>query len=228
MSADKPLKVILFGATGMVGASLLGELLKDDSVTAVLAVGRSACGVEHPKLKELVLGDLFDIGVAVDKLTGYDGCLYALGRSSVGLNEQQYTRITYELSVAVGQALLKANPGMGIAFVSGEGTDATEQGRVMWARVKGRAENALLGLGFSPAVMIRLGVLVPPPGFRSKTPWIQWTYTLLRPFIPVLMALMPGMINTPGTLSRAMLKALRGQAPKAVLESKDIRALGSA
>jgi uncharacterized protein YbjT (DUF2867 family) len=220
------LRVILFGASGMVGSAVLSECLTDDRVEAVLCVGRSSCGQSHPKLKELLHGDLFDLGPLAAQLTGYNACFFTLGTSSVGMNEADYTRVTYDLTMAVANELLKHNPGLAFCFISGVGTDETEQGRVMWARIKGKAENALLRLPFRAAVMFRLGALLPVKGFRSKTAWIRVAYTLSRPLLPLLAVLFPNSIATPRSLGRAMIKAGLGEAPKARLLPKDFIELG--
>jgi uncharacterized protein YbjT (DUF2867 family) len=221
------LRLLLFGATGMVGSAVLGELVNDDSVIAVRVVGRSPCGIRHAKVDEVLVPDLFNIASAQDTLTGFDGCIFALGTSSVGMSESAYTRITHDLAVAVAHTLLAANPGLAMVFVSGAGTDGTGQGRTMWARVKGRTENALLAMPFSHAVMIRLGGLVPPRGFRSKTRWMRWLYLVMRPLFPLLRWLFPSLIITPKRLTHAMLKALRGQAGKPRLEPRDLNAVGA-
>ena len=226
-SPDRPLRLLLFGATGMVGSSVLGELVQDDSVTAVRVVGRSPCGVSHAKVDELLVPNLFEIASVQDKLAGFDGCIFALGTTSVGLDEAAYTRITHDLAVAAARTMLAANPCMAMVFVSGAGTDGTEQGRTMWARVKGRTENALLAMPFGHVAMIRLGGLVPPRGFRSKTRWMRWLVLVIRPLFPLLRWLLPSLIITPERLTRAMLKALRGQAGKPRLEPRDLNALGA-
>ena len=226
-SPDRPSRLLLFGATGMVGSSVLAELIKDASVAAVRVVGRKPCGIGHAKVDELLLPDLFEIASAQDKLAGFDGCVFALGTSSVGLDEATYTRITHDLAVTAARTMLAASPGLALVFVSGAGTDSTEQGRTMWARVKGRTENALLAMPFGHVTMIRLGGLVPPRGFRPKTPWLRWLIFVLRPLFPLLRWLLPSLVITPERLTRAMLKALRGQAGKPRLEPRDLNALGS-
>ena len=227
VTPDRPLRLLLFGATGMVGSSVLAELLAEATVSAVRVVGRTACGVKHAKLDELLIPDLFDVASMQDKLAGFDGCIFALGTTSVGLDEAAYTRITHDLAVVAARTMLAANPGLAMVFVSGAGTDSTGQGRTMWARVKGRTENALLAMPFSHVTMIRLGGLVPPRGFRSKTTWMRWLLIAMRPLFPLLRWLLPSLVITPKRLTRAMLKALRGQAGKPRLEPRDLNALGA-
>jgi len=226
LSSTGPMRLLLFGATGMVGSSVLGELLTDDSVAAVRAVGRKSCGIKHPKLDEILLLDLFDIPTIQEQLRGFDGCVFALGTSSVGMNEADDARMTYDLAMVAARAMLAASSGLAIVFVSGAGTDSTAQGRSMWARVKGRAENDLLDMPFSHATMIRLGGLVPPPGFRPKAAWMRWLLPFARPLLSLLHWLLPNLVITPRRLTRAMLKALRGQADKQRLEPRDLNQLG--
>lgn len=223
----KPLRVVLFGATGMVGSAVLAQCLVDPSVEAVLSVGRRACGVAHPKLRELLHPDFFDYSAAQEGLRGYNACLFTLGLSSLGRSEAEYTRDTYDLTLAAARALLALNPGMSFCYVSGRGTDSSEAGRVMWARVKGRTENALLAMPFSHAAMIRLAGLQPAPGFRSKTLWIRWAYKALAPLIPLFKLMGKGMVLDGPTLGRAMIRAAQGRAPKPVLQPPDLAELGA-
>ena len=146
------MRVMIFGATGMVGQGVLRECLREPQVTHVLAVGRRSTGMAHPKLRELIRSDFFNWTDADDALRGYDACFFPLGVSSAGMNEADYTRLTYDLTLGVATALARLNPGMTFIYVSGQGTDSTERGRVMWARVKGRTENALLERGDIAAV----------------------------------------------------------------------------
>ena len=138
------MNVVLFGATGMVGAGVLIECMDDPRVASVLVVGRRPCAVAHPKLRELIRSDLFDYGDATDHFSNLDACFFCLGASAVGMSEAAYHRVTYDLTVAVAGSLLNLNPALTFCYVSGEGTDSTEQGRLMWARVKGKTENQLL------------------------------------------------------------------------------------
>lgn len=220
-------RVILFGASGMVGGSILPSLLADPDVEAVLVVGRNPCGQSHPKLKELLLPSLEDFSAVSEQLKGYDACLYTLGATVAGKSEAQYTAINYDLPVAAGKALSALNPGMGFCYVSGASTDSTEQGKVMWARVKGRTENALLALPFKHHGMIRLAALKPSPGIKSKTAWYQAFYVLLGWLLPVVELLAPSMVISAPQLAKAMLRAARGEAPKKILEPGDLKALGT-
>lgn len=225
--AGKELKVVLFGATGMIGSGVLQSCLEDPGVSAVLAILRSPSGVQHPKLRELIHKDFYDYSAIQDQLSGYNACLFTLGVSSLGLDEAQYTRITYDLTLAAAEALLKANPGMSFCYVSGQSTDSTEKGSAMWARVKGRIENKLLAMPFQPAVMFRPGGIIPMKGIKSKTWWYQAFYALLSPLLRLLMPYFPGAITTSERLGRAMLKGARGEADKKILEPLDINRLGA-
>lgn len=222
----KKLKVILFGATGMIGSGVLQSCLDDQNVEKVLVLGRSACGRTHPKMREILAKDFFDLGPLKAKLRGYNSCLFPLGVTSVGLNEEQYSRITYDLTLGVAQTLLKLNPGMSFCYVSGKSTDGTAKGPVMWARVKGRIENKLLSMKFKPAVMVRPGAIIPMKGVRSKTFWYQAMYTTLGPLLWIMLPIFPGFVTTSERVGRAMLKAAQGQAGKPILESIDINQLG--
>lgn len=224
--SPKPLKVVLYGATGMIGSGVLKACLDDPAVKSILAVGRGPCGVKHPKLKELLLKDFFDYRPIAGKLKGYNACFFALGVTSVGLNEARYSRITYDLTLEAAKTLKKLNPGMAFLYVSGQATDGTAKGPVMWARVKGRIENKLLSMGFKPGVMLRPGAIIPMKGVRSKTFWYQALYSLFRPLLVVLLPLFPGFITTSERVGRAMLRAARGEAGKSILESRDINELG--
>jgi uncharacterized protein YbjT (DUF2867 family) len=216
------MKVILFGATGMVGQGVLRECLRDDGIEAVLAIGRSSTGKTHPKLRELFLKDLLDFNGAGENLQGYDACFFCLRVSAAGMSEADYTRLTFDLVVGWAQVLAGTNPAMTFIYVSGAGTD----GKAMWARVKKRTENALLEL-FANAYMFRLAALRPMHGEVSKTRWTRISYIILRPFLPLVQAIAPGAVITTEELGRAMIRVARQGAPKRVLENSDLRALGA-
>lgn len=216
------MNVILFGATGMVGQGVLRECLRDDGVEGVLAVGRSSTGRTHPKLRELVRKDMFDFGVAGANLQGYDACFFCLGVSSAGMSEADYTRWTFDLTLGWAQALARINPAMTFVYISGAGTG----GNAMWAQVKGRTEDALLAL-FPSAYMVRLGALRTMHGEVSKTRWTRIAYTIFRPLLPLVQAIAPGAVISTEELGRAMIRAAWQGAPKRVLETRDLRALGA-
>lgn len=222
------MKVILFGATGMVGQGVLRECLLDADVERVLAVGRSATGQQHAKLQEFVHKDLFDFSSVEESLTGYDACFFCLGVSSAGMTEQDYRRVTYDITMAAARILVKRNPGMTFVFVSGAGTDSTGRGRSMWARVKGETENALLEVPFKAAYMFRPALIRPLHGITSKTRSYRILYAVTGPLFPVMRALFPKYVTTTEEVGRAMLHVAKRGAPKRVLENEDIRALGAA
>jgi uncharacterized protein YbjT (DUF2867 family) len=213
--------VILFGATGMVGQAVLRECLRDDGVGQVLAIGRSATGVTHANLRELIRQDMFDFTPA-DVLQGYDACFFCLGVSSVGMSEADYTRLTHDLTLGWARTLARINPAMTFLYVSGAGTG----GKSMWAQVKGRTEDALLAL-FPAAYMIRLGMLRPMHGETSKTRWTRISYVVFRPLLSLVHALAPSVMISTEELGRAFLRVARDGASHRVLEMRDLRELGS-
>ena len=216
------MRVILFGATGMVGQGVLRECLRDDAIEAVLSVSRTSTGQKHPKLRELIRKDLFDFDAAGDDLQGYDACFFCLGVSSAGMSDADYSRLTYDLTLGWAKVLARVNPAMTFVYVSGAGTG----GKAMWAQVKKRTEDALLAL-FPSAYMFRLGVLRPMHGEVSKSRWTRIGYAVLRPLLPLVQAIAPGAVTTTEELGRAMIRTARQGAPKRVLESRDLRALGA-
>ncbi|WP_405922170.1 epimerase [Streptomyces sp. NBC_00122] len=222
------MNVILFGATGMIGRGVLRECLRDDSVTGVLAVGRSPLGVTHPKLRERVRSDPSELSAPDLDLAAYDACFFCLGVSSVGMKEEEYRRVTYDLTLAVARPLAAANPRLTFVYVSGEGTDSTERGRSMWARVKGRTENALLELPFQ-AYMFRPGIVQPVRGVPSKTRLYRTLYAVTAPLIPLLRRIAPDLVITTETLGRAMIAvATPGtEVPGRILRPRDINLLGA-
>jgi uncharacterized protein YbjT (DUF2867 family) len=213
-------KVIVFGASGMVGHGVLRECLVDPDVTDVLVIGRSPLGRTHEKLTEAVVPDLTDLST-VD-FTGYDACFFCLGVSSTGMSEEAYRRVTYDFTMAAARPLAEANPGATFVYVSGVGTDSTEQGRSMWARVKGKTENDLLAL-FPNAYMFRPGVIVPMHGATSRTTLYRVAYQVLNPLFPLLKRLKS--VTTTEQIGRAMLRVAKSGAPEKILDPRAVNAL---
>jgi uncharacterized protein YbjT (DUF2867 family) len=224
------MKVIIFGATGMVGAGVLRECLLDAEVERVLVVGRSAIRnppvAREPKLREIVRADLMDLSPIEAELRGYDACFFCLGVSSVGMNEAEYRRISYDLTMAVAERLVRLNQGMTFVYVSGAGTDSSEHGRAMWARVKGATENALLQLPFKGAYMFRPAAIQPMYGVRSKTKLYQFFYDALGPLLTLARRWFPQYVTTTERVGRAMIAVAKRNGGRAVLENVDIERVG--
>jgi uncharacterized protein YbjT (DUF2867 family) len=219
------MKVLLFGATGMVGQGVLRECLLDADVSMVLVIGRTSTGIKDAKLRELIYPNLFDVPVMAEKLAGIDACFFCLGVASTGMTKEAYTRITYDLTTSIASALARLNPGMTFIYVSGFGTDSSEKGAITWARVKGRTENALLRMPFRAAYMFRPGFIEPLNGIQSKTPSYRVFYNTLRPLFTVLHRLLPNQVLTTAEVGRAMLIAARQGAPVKILNARELRAL---
>jgi uncharacterized protein YbjT (DUF2867 family) len=209
----------------MVGQGVLRECLLDPEVEIVLAIGRNATGQKQGKLQEVVLSDLFDFSAIEGRLSGYDACFFCLGVSAVGMKEEAYRRVTYDLTMSVARILSRHNPGMTFIYVSGANTDSTESGRMMWARVKGKTENALLQMPFKAAYMFRPGYIQPLHGIRTKTRWYGVIYAMMGPLYPLWNLLFPKYVTTTECLGRAMLAVAKRGAPKAVLENRDINGI---
>jgi uncharacterized protein YbjT (DUF2867 family) len=216
------MKVILFGATGMVGQGVLRECLLDAGVESVLAVGRSPTGQRHAKLRELMHDNFLDFSAVESQLAGYDACFFCLGVSSVGMNEERYRHLTYDITMAAAKTLSKLNAGMVFIYVTGRGTDSTERGSLMWARIKGKTENDLLKLPFKAAYMFRPAGIQPLHGIKSKTAWVQAIYVVASPLLTLLNRVAPTYMTTTEQVGRAMIKVARDGYPKPVLESDDI------
>ena len=215
------IRAILFGATGMVGEGVLIESLKDPAVESVLVIGRRPCNVEHPKLKELLHQDFFNYSTIEERLRGYNACFFCLGVSSVGMNETDYTRTTYDLTMQAATTLSRLNPGMTFCYVSGTGTDSTEQGRMMWARVKGRTENHLSKLPFKSVYAFRPGMMKPTKGQKN----VKTIFKVLGYSYPVWKFLSPKNVCTLEELGLAMIQAVRIGYSKQILENLDIARL---
>ena len=222
------MRVVIFGATGMVGAGALLECLDDVRVESALVVGRRPTGVSHPKLTEVLHSDFFDYEALQPRFAECDACFFCLGVSSAGMDEAAYTHLTYDLTLAAAQAMVAANPRMTFCYVSGQGTDGTERGRTMWARVKGKTENALLRVPFKAAYMLRRGFIEPLRGVRSRTPLYQAFYSVLGFLLPVLRRLAPDQMTTTVNVGRALIRlAAEGYASRIVLAA-DINRLAAA
>jgi len=215
------IKTILFGATGMVGAGVLHVILDHPDVESILVIGRRPCGVKHPKLTELLHNDFFNYSTIEDQLRGFNACYFCLGVSSVGMNEKDYTRISYDLTMSAATVLARLNPGMTFCYVSGTGTDSTEKGRVMWARVKGRTENALMKLPFKAAYLFRPGFIRPIKGVGHA----HAVSAAIGLLYPVWKFLFPRYVCTLEELGLAMIHAAGQGYPKQILENTDIAQL---
>ena len=216
------MKVLVFGATGMVGQGVLRECLLDPEVELATTVGRSSTGMQNPKLREIVHADLEDYTSIAGELAGYDACFFCLGVSSSGMKEAAYERVTYRFTLAAAETLSRVNPEMTFIYVSGASTDSSERGRIMWARVKGRTENALLRLPLK-AYMFRPGLIQPLDGIVSKTPAYRLIYGLAKPVLPLLQWALPNYVLSTRDIGKAMLAVAKRGYAKKVLETSDIR-----
>lgn len=216
------IKAIITGATGMVGEGVLHECLKNTDVESVLVINRKPCGVSHPKLKEIIHSDFFDFSAIENQLSGYNACFFCLGVSSLGMKEPEYQKLTYILTMHVAQTLSKLNSDMVFCYVSGSGTDSSEKGKMMWARVKGKTENDLMKLPFKSVFAFRPAFMLPVKGQKnvlSFYKYITWLFPLLR-------TIFPNYIGTLDEVGKAMVNSLKFGYDKHVLEVKDIRILG--
>jgi uncharacterized protein YbjT (DUF2867 family) len=218
------IKIILTGATGMVGEGVLLECLAHPDVEQVLMVNRRPNPLHHPKLKECIVPDFFSLDAVAGQLTGYDGCLYCAGISSAGMKEAEYSRITYDTPLYFAQKLAGLNPGMTFSHVSGSHTDSSEKGKIMWARVKGKAENALLKLPFKSVYNFRPGFMKPTVGQKN----IKSYYKVISSLYPLLRLLFPGQVSTIREVGLSMINSVLVGYPKQILEIKDIKILAKA
>jgi uncharacterized protein YbjT (DUF2867 family) len=216
------LNVILFGATGMVGQGVLRECLLDPDVKLVQAVGRSATGTQNAKLREVFHADLWDYRAIEGSMSDFNACFFCLGITSSGMAEPDYERVTYGITIAAAEVLSRLNAGMTFIYVSGAGADSSEKGRVMWARVRGKTENALLRMPFKATYIFRPAVIQPLHGIQSRTTAYRILYSITAPLLPLFRRLMPGYVSTTEEIGRAMLIVAKKGAPKPILESRDI------
>ncbi|MDA0207510.1 MAG: hypothetical protein O2795_19490 [Acidobacteria bacterium] len=217
------MKLILFGATGMVGAGVLRQALADPQVEKVLAISRGACGVQHEKLRELLMPDLFDLAAAPEDLAGWDACIWGLGISTVGLGEAAYAEVTEELTLLWARALLAKNPNLSFCYCSAAGAD----GSAMWARVRQRVECELQTMPFRHVGAVRPAYIQPGPGIKSKVKLYQAFIVMVKPVSGLLVSLLPSMATTSERLGRAMLRVVQGRADRFILESADINRIGA-
>ena len=212
------IKAILTGASGMVGEGVLHECLQHNEVEEVLVVGRRTCEVTHLKLEEILIPDFFDLASIEKKLAGYNACFFCLGVSSVGMKEPEFYKLTYSLTMNFATVLAKQNPGMVFCYISGAGTDSTEHGRMMWARVKGKTENDLTKLSFKKVYNFRPGIIKPTKGLKNTLGF----YKYLGWLIPVIKLIAPKKISSLRELGLAMIHAASKGYEKQILEVKDI------
>jgi uncharacterized protein YbjT (DUF2867 family) len=215
------MKTIITGVTGMVGEGVLHECIRHESVEEILIIGRRPCGISHPKIKEIVLQNLGDLSPIQEQLVGYDGCLFCLGTTSVGKSEKDYYHTTYTLTLNFAKTLSKYNPEATFCYISGAGTDSTEKGGSVWARVKGKTENDLMKLPFKQVYAFRPGFIRPTPGLKNTLSfykYINWMYPFLR-------TVFPNSVSTMTELGLAMIYAVLKGYDKQILEVKDIVAL---
>ena len=215
-------KVIITGATGMGGKGILLECLDHEAINEVLVIGRNPIEMKHPKLKELIHKDFTDFSSAKTQLSGYDACFFSLGISAAGLKEEQYRKITYDFTMALAKPLYELNPEMIFNYVSGQGTDSSEKGRMMWARVKGQTENDLLKMGFKGAYMFRPGAIIPLRGIKSRTKSYQFIYDYFMWFVKLMKALSPNSVVNTTQIGLAMINSVIKDYDKNVLSPKDI------
>ncbi len=218
-------KVIITGATGMVGKGILLECLDHNEISEVLSIGRNNIGMDHPKLKELVHKDFSDFSLVKNQLKDYDACYYSLGISAAGLTEEAYTTISHDYTLALANILFENNPHMTFNYVSGEGTDSSEKGRMMWARVKGKTENDLLKIGFKQATMFRPGMIIPLKGIKSRTKSYQFMYDYLMWFVKLIKVMAPNSVVNTTQIGLAMINSMLKGYDEKVLKPKDIIAL---
>ncbi|MEZ4918173.1 MAG: NAD(P)H-binding protein [Saprospiraceae bacterium] len=218
------MKVIITGSTGMVGHAAVIECLENAQVEQVMVINRRPIALQHPKLKEALLGDYSEIDSIRDQLAGYDACFHCMGVSAMGLSEEEYTKITFDHTKGLADQLYQLNPQSVFIYVSGTGTDSTEQGSLMWARVKGKTENYILNKGFNDAYAFRPGMILPEKGVKTKVRMYQILYTLLRPFYPLFRRM--NSVTTSSILGRAMIQVVLHPQDQKVLENSEINRTG--
>lgn len=216
-------KVIITGSTGMIGKGVLIECLESEQIEKVLVINRSSVEMEHPKLREIIHKDFLNFNSIKEDLKGYDACFFCLGISSIGMNEKDYTKITYSITKALADILYEISPDLVFNYVSGQGTDSSEEGSLMWARVKGRTENMIFNKGFKDAYAFRIGAVLPVKGVKSKTGWVNAVYFIFRPLLPILRK--PFSIVNSAEVGQAMMNTLFDSTDSKILDNKAIKTL---
>ncbi len=219
------MRVVLFGATGMVGSGVLLECIDSPRVGSMLVIGRTRTGMSHPKIRELLHADFLDFDSIRGEFAGADACFFCLGVSSVGMKEPEYRRLTHDVTLAAANAMLAVSPQLTFIYVSGDGTDSTEHGRTMWARVKGKTENDLFAMPLKAAYMFRPGYIQPLRGVRSKTRIYQAIYNGLGSLYPLFNRIIPKRVTTTVNVGRAMIEVGAEGYPRRILGSSDINFL---
>jgi uncharacterized protein YbjT (DUF2867 family) len=216
------INAIITGTTGMVGKAVLIESLNHPSVKLILVINRKSIGLKHPKLKEIIHADFFDLSPIKQELKGYNACFFCLGVSSMGLSEEEYHKYTYDLTINFAETVAAENSEMTFTYVSGAGTDSSENGKIMWARVKGKTENKLISL-FKNVYLFRAGAILPEKGVKSKVALYTAIYIVLRPFFPLLKKMKS--ITTSSRMGKAMINSVLKGYDLKHLENKDINIL---
>lgn len=220
-----PLKVIITGATGMVGKGVMYECMDHPQVGEILVINRRTLGITHPKLKEIVHQNLFNLSAIESQLAGYDVCFFCLGVSAFRMKEEDYRHITYDLTINFAKTLLRLNPRFMFQYISGQGTDSSEKGSMMWARIKGKTENALLAMPFTAAYMLRPGYIHPLRGIRSRTALYNAAYVVMKPLYPLLKRIIPDSITTTSAVGQAMIRLAIDGYHKQIINPRDINLL---
>ncbi len=221
------MNIILFGSSGMVGKGVLLESLDNPRVKTIVAINRSSLGMSHPKLTEIIHSDFADFNSIKNQLAGFDACFFCLGVSANGLDETQYRKITYDFTLAAAQTLYELNPEMTFIYVSGQGTDSSEKGRMMWARVKGKTENDILKLGFKQAFMFRPGAIIPLRCIKSRTPMYQFLLNILGWLLYVIRWVSPNSVTDTTKIGKAMINAHTHGYHKTIVDPVDINSLAA-
>ena len=217
------MKIVITGSTGMVGHAVLLESIESPLITEIILINRRPIQVEHPKIKEIIHSDFYEFSAIQADLTEVDGCFFCLGVSSIGMKEEEYTRITFTITHEFAKTLHTISPNALITYVSGEGTDGSEKGRIMWARVKGRTENMLFNMGFGDVYAFQPGAILPVKGVKSKTGWVNFLYKISSPFFPLL-GKMDSIIDS-AQLGQAMIHLLKHPQEQKKLRNPDIKKL---